>query len=113
MSHTDSILYLCGPMTGLPSFNTPAFHAAAQALRSAGYMVINPAENGLPPDAPWQRHMRRDIALMVETADAVAILPGAENSRGAQIETTLAAGLGWPIWSVEMWLAMAEKEATA
>lgn len=38
-------LYLAGPMTGLPDFNYPAFHAAAAAWRAAGWTVANPAEN--------------------------------------------------------------------
>ena len=41
---TEDAVYLSGPMTGLPDFNRPAFHAAAAALRAQGYVVINPAE---------------------------------------------------------------------
>lgn len=37
-------LYIAGPMSGLPQFNFPAFHAAAIALRAAGYAIISPAE---------------------------------------------------------------------
>ena len=35
------ILYLCGPMTGLPGNNYPAFHKAAADLRAAGYSVVH------------------------------------------------------------------------
>lgn len=42
-------LYLAGPMSGLPGFNFPAFHAAAKVLREAGYIIISPAETD-PPD---------------------------------------------------------------
>lgn len=45
-------VYLSGPMTGLPDFNYPAFHDAAQRLRSIGHRVESPAEN--PP--PARRH---------------------------------------------------------
>lgn len=37
-------LYISGPITGMPDLNFPAFHAAAAALRAAGYTVTNPAE---------------------------------------------------------------------
>jgi hypothetical protein len=107
---TDTILYLCGPMTGLPDHNKPAFAAAAEQLRAAGYMVVNPAGNGLPADAPWERHMRADIAEMVSCADAVATLPGKHHSRGCRVEIPLALGLGWPVASVSEWLQWAKQE---
>ena len=101
---TPHRLYLAGPMSGLPEYNHPAFHAAAAQLRDAGYTVISPAENGLPPEAPWAEHMRRDVMLMMQNATALATLPGHRYSRGAQIETNLAASLGMPVMPVLQWL---------
>lgn len=37
--------YLFGPMAGLPDWNYPAFHDAADRWREAGWVVVNPAEN--------------------------------------------------------------------
>ena len=105
------ILYLCGPMTGITAFNHPAFRAAAEQLRAAGYMVINPAANNVPTSAPWQTHMRADIAEMVKVCDAVATLPGCDASRGARIEITLATGLGWRVATVAEWLEWARVHA--
>lgn len=107
------IIYLCGPMTGLPALNRPAFIAAECSLSDAGYIVINPARNGLPPGAPWINHMRRDIAAMVNAADAVATLPGCESSRGAIAEIGLATALGWPVHTVEQWLELARTQHAA
>lgn len=92
-------LYLCGPMSGLPDFNYPAFHQAADWLRGLGYRVTNPAENGLPPGAPWSQHMRADIKGLCDCA-ALAVLPGYELSKGAQLEIELATRLELTVASV-------------
>lgn len=97
-------LYLCGPMTGLPDSNYPAFQEAAKRLRAAGFTVTNPAENGLPQSANWFEHMRTDIRNMMST-DAVAVLDGWQRSKGAQLEIQLAENLGMKVASIWVWLA--------
>lgn len=102
-------LYLCGPMSGLPDYNVPAFTHAAATLRYWGYTVINPAENGLPHDAPWADHMRRDIAALAQCR-AVAVLPGTDRSRGAQLELHIATALGMPVANVATWAQVSADE---
>ena len=87
------LIYLAGPMSGLPNFNHDAFNAAARALRATGAQVCNPAENGLPANAPWEQHMRRDLRAML-LCDLIVLLPGWENSRGANLEVQIARALG-------------------
>ena len=82
-------IYVAGPMTGLPDFNYPAFHAAAEALRYRGYEVENPAENPDPPGKTWLGYMRLAIPQML-TCDTVLLLPGWSKSRGARIEAVIA-----------------------
>jgi hypothetical protein len=89
----DMRVYIAGPMTGLPEFNYPAFNASAEKLREKGYHVENPAENPEPPCKSWQGYMRMGIAQVV-SCDAVALLPGWENSRGAKIERRVAEEIG-------------------
>lgn len=97
-------LYLCGPITGMPNYNRDAFNDAESALRSAGFEVFNPVKNGLPVDAPWEQHMRTDIAQMM-VCDALAVLPGAHYSHGASIEIALARQLKiQPIRALEYWM---------
>jgi hypothetical protein len=86
-------------MTGLPEFNYPAFHRAAEALRSAGHDVINPAENLPPPCKSWLGYMRMSVA-QVASVDGVVMLPGWPRSRGARIEFLLAWLLGLGIYSM-------------
>lgn len=97
-------IYLSGPMTGIPEYNIPAFNAAAGQLRAAGFEVVNPAENGLPPAAEWHRHMRVDIANLV-TCDGLVTLHGWQASRGAKLEYDIAVRLDMPVATVEAVLA--------
>lgn len=96
-------LYVAGPMTGLPEFNYPAFDAAAAALRQAGYQVVNPAEDGLPLDAPYEHHLRLAIARLMG-CQAVATLPGWRHSKGAKLEVHNALEVGMRVAPVELWL---------
>lgn len=91
----QQVLYVAGPMTGLPDFNYPAFHAAAASLRALGYRVENPAENRLVDGSAWEAYMRSGITQLMR-CDAIVLLPGWEKSRGATIEHTLAGQLGMP-----------------
>lgn len=91
-------------MSGYPEHNFPAFHRAAAYLRGSwGFDVVNPAELDETedhPDArqhPWSHYMRRDIARLVE-CDAVIVLAGWTESRGATLETYIARKLGFPIY---------------
>lgn len=101
------VLYLSGPMTGLPDDNYPAFRAAAARLRAAGYTVISPAELDLPRGREWAWYMRHALRAMLE-ADAVALMPGWWNSRGAKCERDLAGDLEWPVYTVDRWIEIAE-----
>lgn len=96
-------IYISGPMTGLPDFNREAFNTAEDALRMRGYNPINPARNGLPENSTYEEHMRADLRMLLE-ADAVTVLPGWEQSKGAQLETRLATFLGMPIRPISAYI---------
>ena len=98
-------IYLAGPMTGLPDFNRPAFHAAAKDLRDQGHEVVNPAElcDKHGTSHSWEWYMRQGLKALAD-CDAIVMLPGWEGSRGARIEhwTAMAVGmLAIPYLSLE------------
>lgn len=107
-------IYLAGPMRGYPEFNFPEFYAAAAKLRAAGHVVFNPAEKdnekhgvdiskgnitGDEVEAAKQHGFNLREALAVDLsficleAEAIAMLSGWENSKGATAEYTTAVAL--------------------
>lgn len=96
-------VYIAGPMTGHPEFNLPAFTDAAQKLAVKGHDPVNPGRHGVEPTYTWGDYMRRGLTELL-TCDGVALLPGWNKSRGAQIEWKLAADLGMPLASIAAWL---------
>lgn len=103
-SKPQPTVYIAGPMSGHQDFNYHAFHYAAADLRAAGYKVLNPAENPKPNPTPsWQDWMRAALAQVIQ-ADAIALLPGWQNSRGARVERTLGMDLGFDVRHVTDWL---------
>jgi hypothetical protein len=107
-------VYLAGPMSGIKSFNIPAFQAATKVLRDNGHIVISPveldgaqdraillqSEHGDHKDLPrpYEEYLSNDHITIRGTPDldAIVCLPGWENSFGALSEVDLAASLGIP-----------------
>lgn len=92
----DKAVYIAGPMTGIEEYNYPAFFAAEDRFKAAGWKVFNPARHDaswitddMDPDWVRAQYMRQDI-IDVMDADAIALLPGYENSKGALAELTVA-----------------------
>ena len=93
-------IYIAGPMSGIEECNFPLFDMAAADLKAKGWNVINPAQMdrdiGFDPvvdiaDADFlQAAMARDCEAIIHSADAIAMLPGWERSKGARGEMGLA-----------------------
>jgi hypothetical protein len=108
------LVYLAGPMRGIPDFNFPAFDRAAERLRAQGWEVFSPADhdrevNGHEIEANptgdeeiarqktgfnIREALKADTSWICRQADAIALLPGYENSLGAKAELALAMALG-------------------
>ena len=105
-------VYLAGPMRNIPYFNFPAFFAAEAKLKKKGHKVFNPARrdvqkygkeisvpSGTIKEAASQVGFSLREALAMDSqwiclnADAVALLPGWEKSKGANAELALAKAL--------------------
>jgi hypothetical protein len=84
-------VYVCGPMSGIPDFNRPAFNEAARLLRNQGYEVVNPAE--FQQNGSWEAMMKHAIAQLL-TCDRISLLDGWNKSRGAKLEVHIAREVG-------------------
>lgn len=111
-------IYLAGPMRGIKDFNFPAFREATAALRAEGHSVFSPAERDeeefgaerLKSETGSEAEVSRNLGMeglslarkcflhdthyICTTADAVALLPGWETSKGARAERALAEAIG-------------------
>lgn len=101
-------IYLAGRMSGMPDYNFPVFAKYAQKLRDQGHFVFSPAEADLEdygtvekvreaddalkhkPNALWCERLEIDFRWILMTADAIALIPGWEESKGANAELALA-----------------------
>lgn len=92
-------LYLAGPMSGYSQHNFPLFNRIAAQLREQGFEVFNPAEN-FDGDVrkPRAFYMKMDIPALIES-QAVVVLPGWRESRGANLEVWLALDMGMPLYN--------------
>lgn len=114
-------IYLAGKMRGVPEFNAPAFRAATDWLRAEGHEVFSPAEQS---EKLFGAELRKnangdegrlggdemtigrtvfhlDLAYICLHADAVCLLPGWENSKGATAERAVAIALGLEVFEYE------------
>jgi len=98
------VIYTAGPYSAdgdnnvLNNILTARYIARTLWLR--GWAVICPHTNNIlmnGPDTTWELFMAGDLELL-KRSDAIYMLPGWENSKGAKVEHGIARTLGLPIY---------------
>ena len=79
---TRPVVFLSGPITENIDYKRD-FRRAERKMRKLGYIVLNPAR--APLGMRREQYIYIDNA-MLDVADVVCMLPGWENSDGAQAE---------------------------
>lgn len=87
------VVYIAGPITGVPDHQR-AFNQAEDELMFCGYIPLNPSD--LPKGMTKAQYMRICFA-MIDSADAVLVLPGWEKSYGAGVEVDYTNYVGKPL----------------
>lgn len=84
-------------MTGIPGFNYAAFNLSATSFRDDGATVFNPAEtfNG-DHSRERKEYMRIDIRALLDS-NALYLLDGWQQSKGARLEHEIAQEIGLEI----------------
>lgn len=102
-------VYITGPISGLQDSSYQAFFDAEKQLTNLGHEAINPAEpDSVKNDSAtspasseetslsWEHYIRRDMPKMM-LADALCLLPGWKDSRGASLKVSIATALKIPL----------------
>jgi len=76
-------VYIAGPMTGIENYNFEKFNAKAAELIEKGWRVLNPAKIPIMPD--YKTYYPINCA-MLDGSDAIYLLDGWEDSKGARKE---------------------------
>lgn len=86
-------VYISGPITGVKNYEK-AFQRVEDKLAAMGHAVVNPCKLSHEHDKSWGAFMREDIKALMD-CDAIALLPGWEDSTGARIEESIARALSF------------------
>jgi len=90
-------IYISGKITGLPIHDAEAvFETAEKRLKSEGHEPINPMKLPHNHGQTWLEYMKEDIKALLE-CDAIYMLNGWQESKGACIEFNIAHDLGLKI----------------
>lgn len=112
-------LYIAGPMTGRPNFNFPAFDCAVASLEHTGLECVSPADldeygtrheainspDGAPGsggagNSTWGDFLARDVKVIADVVDGVALMPEWETSKGARLEAFICRHVGKPVFYI-------------
>jgi hypothetical protein len=90
-------LYISGAITGIPFEQAKAnFNSAAVSLSITGLESVNPMDLNHDHDQSWESYMRVDLPELLK-CDGIYMLRGWHQSKGANIEYSLASALGMKI----------------
>ena len=86
-------VYIAGPMTGYKNFNKKAFFKAARMIKSMDAIPVHTAS--LPGGLAYEEYLEKSLDLL-EGCDAICLLRGWEESKGALMEYGYAKSRGLP-----------------
>ena len=121
--HIRGIVYVSGPYTAsnyrATHRNIEVAEQYTESLWKLGFGVMCPHSNTKhmelrAPKVPYEHYMELDLKL-IESCDAIFMLPGWEDSRGSNLEMEHAKALGIPVFMTvfDMTLAFPRAEGAS
>lgn len=106
-----SLVYLAGPMTGIPDHNAPEFDRCKAQLINLGFRVVSPMDisrgsgqelrsDGHCTPKEYALFMKLDIAELMQ-CQAIVFMSGYRNSRGCKLEFALGKTLLIPMFEFD------------
>lgn len=90
------IVYIAGPMTGIPDYNRRAFWLMEHCLKMRNCRILTPAHYD-DLTLPYEWYMRMGLKMVLE-ANTLVMLNGWSNSKGANHEHRTASVVGNKIY---------------
>ncbi len=96
---TPKIIYLCGPITGMPNGNKSLFEKAENWYIKRGHQIVNPHNVAYYlGDVPEHVIVKSELASISTIVDGIALLPGWKNSRYGLVEVSVGLACGLTFW---------------
>lgn len=101
-------IYISLPISGRSREERRIYASRIEAALDAqfpGCEVVNPLDNKLDYNEHWSRHMRADIAMLIE-CDAIYMCHGWQWSHGCKLEHDVATSCGLDVYYADnVWLS--------
>lgn len=96
-------LYLCGAISNNPNYKTD-FENARKKLVEAGFVVISPVIF-CKEDWSWTKCMRTCLEIItIDESLSIALIENEYESKGRDLELSIAEALGLEIKAVDEWI---------
>jgi hypothetical protein len=99
-------VYIAGPITGIEGLNAEAFKDAEEKIRAKGYLPVLPHDlfDGIDDGQMQYDNYIEGCVSALALCPTIVMLPGWENSRGANIEVNIARIMQKkiiPFWNID------------
>lgn len=86
--------YISGPISHYDlTERKETFRHYENIIRGMGFEPVNPFDNGIPDEAPWQIHLKADVAMLI-SCEYIFLMRGWHTSKGCKLEFDNATSCG-------------------